>query len=162
MTILFKELIIRPALESLGRWSQAYEDLLFMTFLCESEEGRYFKDGREGPGIGAYNILPKMCSSVIGWLNGYHQRGFKEICLSTCFYQIYPSNDALVHNLRWATIIVYIWYLRETDDCLRYPGTSVEEIAFLYKKHYSTSDKSLDDILKLFCSNIGIERWKAP
>lgn len=144
MTALFRELVIRPALQTIGRWDPCYENLIFLTFLSEINESRFVVDSKEIPGMGPYNITPDIYQKVTTWLNSYPQRGFKEICLCACFYDAYPPTEALVHNLRWSTIVVYIHYYLHACQMFDTKYDDVDFLARYYRDYYRSKDEPVN------------------
>jgi hypothetical protein len=54
----FRELVIRPALEAIGLWSPAAEELLMDTAAVESRGGRFLRQVGAGPALGPFQMEP--------------------------------------------------------------------------------------------------------
>jgi len=132
----FLELIIRPTLNYLGHWSRDAERLLLETAIQET--GLHFlrqrtnSKGLYGPGLGIYSMEPGTHTDI--WLNYLkYRRGLKEKVEKLLVPEI-PRLDQLVFNLRYATAMTRIHYLRFPE---KIPST-LEERALLWKKRYNT------------------------
>lgn len=98
-----------------------------------------------GPGsaMGFPQIESKTHLDVQRYLNRYDNRALKERVLSACFYECFPSNDALIHNLRYAVLIARIKYwmlpkrLPEWNDSVG--------LSKYYIKYYNAGGKAKED-----------------
>jgi len=133
-----RDYVIRPSLQITDLWSQAAENLLVMT-LCAETQGIYFKQ-ESGPAIGIFQIEPNTHKSVIQTLNHALNVKINERILSACFYNIHPGPDALLHNLRYATLIARIIYRRSEQPLPR--EDDIPKLAEYYVKYYNAGGKA--------------------
>lgn len=137
----FDSLILVPTLNMIGLYSQAIRILMLGTALIESDLIFLGQKGG-GPGKGIFEIEPLTHKDIQRDLNKHENKALKERCLSTCFYTAFPSDDALIHNLRYAVIIARLKYrmimspLPAADDA--------EGMANYHKKYYNTGKGKTD------------------
>ena len=62
----FRELIIRPALEAIGLWSQTAENLVLGTAIHESGNFKYIKQVGGGTALSFYQIEPVTADDIYG------------------------------------------------------------------------------------------------
>lgn len=119
----FLKLIIVPTLVSIGLDSSPSRILLLGTAIIESEL-IFLEQNGGGPGLGVYQIEPNTHKDIQRYLNRTVNTRLKETAWATCFYSCFPSDDALIHNLRYATVIARIKYymqqeaLPKSDDAI--------------------------------------------
>jgi hypothetical protein len=122
-----KEYIIRPALTQIGMWSASAENLLAGTIMVESG-GERLKQVK-GPALGLYQIEPNTHKDIKRELDRPEDRELKANALNACGMIDFPFDDALVWNLRYATIIARLIYRRDPmalpddDDALGLANT---------------------------------------
>jgi hypothetical protein len=133
-----REFIIRPTLQITDLWSKAAENLLIMT-LCAETQGIYFKQ-EKGNALGIFQIEIPTLKSVIHTLNHPLNLKLNERVLAACFYSVHPSPDALIHNLRYATLIARIIYWRDTQSLPR--EDDIPRLAEYYVKYYNAGGKA--------------------
>ena len=115
----FRELIVRAALSTVtirsgnwtvNLWSPAAEELLMLTAAQESHLGEFLRQGWRtlddglGVGLGAYSMEPATHADIWRFIT---QRSF--IGLPWMWQQ---SDDTLVYNLRYATVMARLKYLQ--------------------------------------------------
>ena len=107
-----RELIIRPALQAISKWSPAAENLLIGTMLVESAGGTRVKQWPTGPALGPFQHESVTLNDDIKWLSYGENRTLKLACLAACYYEIFPPAEALMYNWRYAAIMCRIHYWR--------------------------------------------------
>jgi hypothetical protein len=105
----FREDVIRPALKVTDLWSQAAENLLVGTAMAESGL-RVLKQHGEGPALGPYQCEPATYDDCKRYLNLPRNKNMKDAILSACFLGIFPPAEALIWNLRLATLMARVKY----------------------------------------------------
>lgn len=105
----FLRFIIQPTTEVIGLRSKASDILLLGTALIESEL-LFLEQKGPGRGLGVYQIESNTHKDILRYLARHDKRTLKETCLAACFYTAPPSDDALIHNLRYATVMARIKY----------------------------------------------------
>lgn len=140
-----RELVVKPALEPLGLWSEVAENLIVGTAIQES--ALYFLKQEKGPALGIYQIEPQ----TYDWLRGVisTHRLLRSI-LSVCSLSHLPSNPSvLVWHLLYATIVCRFRYLVVKEPL---PEThNIQKLAKYYKKYYNT--ESGDATVESFVRN---------
>lgn len=144
-----RDLIIRPTLVEMGHYSPAAEALLLGTAAQESRGGRYLAQLR-GPARGIYQMEPRTHDDL--WRHFLpSRRPLKALLLSWAHDPApYPSPDQMVYDLRYATAMARVHYLRvpaplpAADDILG--------LATYYKKYYNTplGRATIEEALKAF------------
>lgn len=130
--------IIRPSLQTVSLWSAAAENLMMMT-VCAETQGIYFKQ-EHGPALGIYQIEPSTHDSIKKTLGNRDNKVISESILAACFYAMYPSDDALIHNLRYATLIARMVYHRHSVPLPN--ETDYHALAEYYVKYYNAGGKA--------------------
>lgn len=131
----FETHVLLPALLVCGLYSQAAHILLLGTALIESE--LLFLKQKQGRALGIYQIEEDTHKDVLRYLNRHSNRALKDKCLSACFYDAPPSDDALIHNLRYTTIIARLKYYMQPQKLPEW--NDWEGMAAYYKKYYNTA-----------------------
>lgn len=126
-------LIIRPAIEPLGLWSEDAEALLLGTAAQESHLGYYLKQLR-GPARGIYQMEPATERDIWeNWL-GYNPELVE--ALGVLYNIVGPNPDRLVYDLQYASIMARFHYRRVPE-----PLPSREDIPGMsryWKRYYNT------------------------
>jgi len=129
-----RELIIKPALDDLQLYSDNAIELLLFTIAAESDGGTYLKQIK-GSALGIYQIEPATYMDM--WQRYLRSRGDIIMKLSMNFQvTTIPSADRLVYDLRYATAMARLIYLR-----IKEPLPDAKDIDGLwkyYKEHYNT------------------------
>jgi len=135
----FRELIVRPVLQALKKWSVAAENLLLGTALQESGL-RYLKQIGGGPALGVYQMEPATHDDI--WKN-YIRQGRDElgntIFLATQAHWNQNENvqsDMLIWNLAYATAMARVHYLRVPEPLPE--AHNVMGMAEYWKAHFNT------------------------
>lgn len=127
-----RQYVIQPALQSIGLWSQAAENLLLGTAAKESKLGYYLKQIR-GPALGIYQIEPATHQSILkDTLAGLPVLATKIKGLATSVI----LDDELIYNLRYATAIARMVYYR-----IKAPLPAADDVMGLanyWKQYYNT------------------------
>jgi hypothetical protein len=126
----------------IGLFSQPARVLMLGTALIESNL-EFLKQVEGGPALGIYCIEPATHNDVKRYLNRPDKDKLKERCLATCFYTGFGSDDALVHNLRYAVIIARIKYFQQREKIPE--ANNAAGMAGYHKKYYNTA-KGLTDV----------------
>lgn len=129
-----RQLIIKPALEPLGLWSQIVENLLIGTALQES--GLHWLAQENGPAVGIYQIEPK----TYDWIKGKIRDHILYPKIINICGLCYLPNDpaALIWNLRYATVVCRFRYLEVKAPL---PETNnISLIADYWKQWYNTPE----------------------
>jgi hypothetical protein len=128
-----RDLIIRPALEDLGLYSKAAEQLLLGTAALESECGQWLKQIR-GPALGIYQMEPATHNDIIhSWLmhdTGLYGRTMRVIGDGRF------SAERLVYDLRYATVFCRLHYRRRPEPLPE--AGDWPAMAAYYKRWYNT------------------------
>lgn len=154
----YDKYILVPALKIAALYSKSAHVLMLGTVICESNL-EYIEQIGPGMAMGFPQVESQTHADVRRYLNKYNNRNFKEAILSACFYTCFPSDDALIHNLRYSILIARLKYwmvpkiLPEWNDALG--------LAKYYKKYYNTSEGKADiDRAKKIFEKIINERFK--
>lgn len=131
----FRLHIVRPALERLGLWSEAAENLLLGTAAQESYLGHFLHQLGGGPAIGPFQMEPATHQDI--WTNYLDYRPkLASIVLAIAGKSLAPE-EALAYNLRYAAAMARIQYRRVPQ---RLPDANdIEGLARYWKDHYNTS-----------------------
>lgn len=135
----FRKYIIRDTLKAADMWSQAAENLLLGTALVESNL-TYLHQLGGGPALGLYQCEPSTHLDVVDYIK--RKPDIARKVLEVCRLYAWPGDHALMWNLRYATLICRIHYLRipEPLPCANdYLG-----LASYHKRHYNTSKGKTD------------------
>jgi hypothetical protein len=131
----FNEFVLVPALTVIGLNSESANVLMLGTALIES--GLVFLEQLgPGRGLGIYQMEQPTHLDMQRYLNQHHNSRLKERCLAACFYQAFPSEDALIHNLRYATVMARIKYWMRSDPLPAF--NDAEGMATYHKRFYNS------------------------
>ena len=130
----FRECIIKPVLSELQLYSKEAEELLVFTCAVESEGGTYIKQVK-GPAVGIYQCEPATHTDI--WRNYIFNHSHLLSILGMNFgVHNVPDSDKLISDMRYATAIARIHYLRVLQAI---PSTgNIDSIYEYYKKFYNT------------------------
>lgn len=131
----FRELIVKSSLNDLLLYSQDAEELLVFTCAVESLGGTYLQQ-LSGPALGIYQMEPATYNDL--WQNFIIPDNRLTLKLINNFdIRMMPSEARLIYDLRFATAITRIFYLRVKAPL---PSASdVNAIWDYYKRYYNTS-----------------------
>lgn len=130
----FRDLIVCSSLRDLNLYSRNAEELLIFTCANESNGGTYLKQCN-GPALGIYQIEPQTYNDI--WQNYITPNSSKFLSFFTNFnISSIPSAGRLIYDLRFATAIARIFYLR-INSPLPNPD-DVNSIWAYYKQYYNT------------------------
>jgi hypothetical protein len=142
----FRELLIRPVLDSLQMYSKDAEELLVFTCAAESNGGTYLHQVK-GPALGIYQCEPSTHTDL--WYNYiFHRHSLASILALKFNCPRIPDSDRLLWDLNYATAVCRLDYRREAEPLPSH--TDAESIFDYYKKYYNTSkgkskkDKALE------------------
>ena len=130
-----RNLIIKPTLQELAMYSEEAEELLVFTCAVESLGGTFLKQ-LNGPALGIYQMEPETYNDL--WQNYIYNKPNILLILTSQFsnYNM-PPEDKLIYDLRFATVMTRLFYLRIKEALP--PKDNVELIYAYYKKYYNTS-----------------------
>ena len=130
----FRELIIKSSLSDLLLNSQDAEELLVFTCGVESLGGTYLQQVK-GPALGIYQMEPTTYNDI--WQNFIIPDNKLGLRLFNNFdVSRMPSEERLIYDLRFATAMSRIFYLRIQEPLP--PANDVDAIWDYYKKYYNT------------------------
>lgn len=131
----FRELVIRPTLQTAGLWSESAEALLLGTALVESRL-TYLKQLGEGPALGVYQMEPATHDDL--WANYIHHRAdLIEAMTATVRHVPWPPPASeMIGNLYYATLMARIHYRRIPTSLP--PADDLPALGRYWKRHYNT------------------------
>lgn len=130
----FRERVIRPTLVGLELWSEAAEALLIGTAVQESRLTYLVQIGG-GPALGVYQLEPETEADI--WVNFLRYRRGLARRIEASIAEIPPAPYLLVTDLRYATAMARIHYLRQREPLPA--ADDVEGLAHYWKDHYNTA-----------------------
>lgn len=130
-----RDLIIKPTLIELIAYSEEAAELLMFTCAVESDGGTYVKQVG-GPALGIYQMEPNTYNDI--WENYIKVKGSLMLILLSNFDLVnMPNEDKMIYDLRFATIMARIHYLRVNEKLP--PANDVDKIWSYYKRYYNTA-----------------------
>lgn len=129
----FRQNVIRPALLKGGLWDERAEMLVFGTAVQESGL-RFLVQIGGGPGLGLYQMEPATEEDIHQNFLAY-RAGLRDIVEAALVPRV-PRLEQLVWNLRYATVMCRIHYLRD-----KAPLPAADDLAglgALWKRVYNT------------------------
>ncbi len=129
----FRANVVRPTLQGLNQWSEAAELLLLGTAVQESGL-RFLAQLGGGPALGLYQMEPATHSDIHSNFLAYRQ-GLSGL-VAALLVPSMPRIEQLVWNLRYATAMARIHYLRDRAP-LPAPN-DIDGLGALWKRHYNT------------------------
>jgi len=128
--------IIRPALQDVGLWSEAAEELILGTICQESQCGRYLTQIK-GPALGICQMEPAtyrdLWANFLEWKQGLCE---KILNASGFPYGSRPGAEDMIYNLRFAVLMCRVYYLRIPAPLP--PAGDLEAQARYWKLYYNT------------------------
>lgn len=137
----FHDLIIKPSIGTVGLDSIPARVLLLGTALIESEL-TFLEQKGPGKAKGFYQMEEKTYQDILRYLNRYERKNLKERCLAACFYESWPPSEALIHNLRWATLMCRLKYWMQPQSLPAWDDA--QGMAEYHKKYYNTAQGKTD------------------
>lgn len=131
----FRDSILRPSLHPIGLYSPEDEQLLIATMAHESKGGTYLVQ-IGGGALGVYQMEDATYHDLFDNYLNYHPV-LKNQVLSTCSFESMPPAIEMVWNLKYATIIARVDYLRR-PEALPKVG-DLDGVWDYYKKYYNSS-----------------------
>jgi len=128
-----REVVVRPALKKIGRWSEAAENLLLGTAAQESQMGRYLRQ-INGPALGIYQCEPATHEDIFDNYLIYQGELLGAVTKLTVLQQ--PRTEQLAWNLMYATAIARIHYLRVKEPLPK--ADDVVGLGCYWKNYYNT------------------------
>lgn len=145
----FNDFILVPTLKALGLFTPASNVLMLGTALVESNLDFVEQIG-PGTAMGIYQMEEATYRDILRYLNRFDNSRLKERCIAACYYNGWPSSDALMHNLKWATICARLKYWMHPDPL---PSSmDAKQFARYHKEKYNTSmgKTDTDESTKVF------------
>jgi len=148
--VQLRQLVISPALASIGLGGQAAEELLMGTALQESDGGFYLHQLGQGPAIGIFQMEPGTHDDL--WATFLSRRADLSAKVSALLMPGQSRLDQLAGNLLYAAAMARLLYYR-CPEPLPTAGDIPAQAAF-YKRWYNTAQgaASVESYL---------QRWKA-
>lgn len=130
-----RQYIIQPTLNRLNLYSEDAEELLVFTCAVESDGGKYLVQIGGGPALGIYQCEPATHHDI--WINFVRHKLDVQLMMGTHFGGINSNDhDRLVYDLRYATAIARLHYLRVKAPLPK--KSNLDQIWAYYKEHYNT------------------------
>ena len=138
----FRDYVVVPALEQLGYYSLAAEQLVMGT-LAQESNGTYLKQLGNGPAMGLFQMEPATHKDL--WLNFIRYRpvlsekllNMTSDSVDECFdINGWPDHNALVWNNRYAAAMCRVHYLRKPEVLPK--ANDIEGLASYWKRFYNT------------------------
>lgn len=150
----YRELILRPANESINLYCEDSEELLVATLANESDGGRYLKE-KKGPALGIFQMEPETYDAL------WEKTISKDLKLSTVLlndsgYSKKPPIEVMIFNLRYATQMARIKYF---DIQSPLPNRhNLLDIWTYYKRYYNSylGKATKDEFILKYKKFIGI------
>jgi hypothetical protein len=138
----FREAIIKPALQDIHLFSAEAMELLVFTCATESNGGTYIRQNK-GPALGIYQMEPATYNDI--WQNYINLNPKLAMILSTSFdCGRMPSEDRLIYDLRFATVMARLHYARVKEPIPWFDD--INAIWEYYKKYYNTAGGAAEKI----------------
>jgi len=135
--------VIRPALKIVNLWCPAAELLVYGTGLLETGFTHLYKPNHDGGGFGFYQMAPSVYAENLKFIKAREQRTLAASISGACYYDVIPADHfVLLSNIRFATLLCRIHYLRARADLPEY--FNAESMADFYSEHYNNSDGILN------------------
>ena len=132
-----KNLVIIPTLKILNLYSEADVNLLLGTCAQESQMGTFLHQ-ITGPALGIYQMEPFTHNDLWAtFLNNPKHHFLATTIMNKISCQ---EEDALVYNLRYATAMTRVFYLRVPEAIP--PANDINKLATYWKKYYNTEKGS--------------------
>ncbi len=133
-----RDYVVRPALQYIGLWSIAAEQLVLGTALTESR-GEYIRQVGGGPALGLWQMEPATHDDIWRWLElrpasrGELRRAVNDLCTPA---DITVGASELIGNLWYAAAMCRVFYYRLPDALP--PAGDPLTMAKLWKLRYNT------------------------
>ncbi len=140
----FRDYVVVPALEQLGYYSLAAEQLVMGT-LAQESNGTYIKQLGDGPAMGLFQMEPATHKDL--WLNYLRYKpalsekllNMTSDSVDECFdANGWPDHNALVWNNRYAAAMCRVHYYRVKYELPK--ANDINALAAYWKDHYNTKD----------------------
>lgn len=138
-----REYVVVPALQQLGMYSLAAEQLVLGTIAQESQ-GSYLKQLGKGPALGLIQMEPATHKDL--WLNFIkYKRAIRYALLMMTSDSVdesydvngWPDHVALIWNLRYAIAMCRVHYYRRPEALPK--ANDIKALGLYWKNHYNTS-----------------------
>lgn len=128
-----RELVIRPALETIHLWSEAAEELNLGTALHESQGFRYLRQIPNGPALGFWGMEPFTHDSIWADFLAYRPELAERV---RCLVGV-PIAQAMAGNLWYGAAMCRIKYYWDSQPLP--PAGALSAQAAYYKRVYNTA-----------------------
>jgi hypothetical protein len=129
-----RQYVIQPALKKINLYSEDAEELLIATMAHESECGAFIKQ-MEGPAVGVYQMEPRTYYDIWDSFLSKKPQLANDLLHACGVYEI-PSADEMIWNMKYATIMARVFYLRVPQAL---PSKKdIDAIWLYYKAHWNT------------------------
>jgi hypothetical protein len=135
----YDNFVLVPALKLVNLYSPSAHVLLLGTAVKESEL-KYIKQEGSGIAMGFPQMEEATHIDCQRFLNRYDNKVLKNSVLAACFYECFPSSDALIHNLRYSIIMARIKYHMIIEPLPTWNDAA--GMAQYYVKYYNAGGKA--------------------
>lgn len=142
----FKDSVLHPSLNALGLYSPEAEQLLIATGAHESKGGTYLVQ-IGGPAMGFYQMEDATYHDIFDNYLKYNGH-LRDHVQAACGFSVIPPSTELIWNLKYATIMARLDYLRHPDELPKVGD--LDGVWNIYKKIYNSSkgDAQKDEFLR--------------
>lgn len=147
----FRNVVVNPSLNLINLWSQEAEDLLVMVMAHESNGGEFLVQ-KDGPALGIYQMEPATFNSI--WSKTLYSGDDKYKIIASkimlaCNFIKAPDASEMVTNLRFATMMARIFFLRNREPI----PTDLDMMSVYAKKYWNTEHgkASAQNYLAAYC-----------
>lgn len=132
----FRDEVIKPSLNLINSYSLNAEELLIATMAHESLGGTYLKQiGMEHGALGVYQMEQRTYVDI--WNNYLHKRmQLRTAIFNFCNLANFPQPEEMVTNLKYATMMARVFYLRIPEKLPLY--NDIDGIWEYYKTYWNT------------------------
>lgn len=144
----YTNLILIPLLKLCNFYSVDALHLMLGTLICETNFEFLKQEG--GPALGIYQIEPSTYAAICKYLNRSDNRPMRDRILAGCFYDNFPTENALTSNLALNTLIARTKYFMIPEQLPNFKD--IQGQAKYYKNYYNTAfgEGSLDRYVSLY------------
>jgi hypothetical protein len=138
----FREYVVMPALQQIGAYSLAADQLVMGT-LAQESHGTYIKQIGKGPAMGLFQMEPATHKDL--WLNFIkYKRPLKAALLAMTSDSVdenyytsgWPDHNSLVWNNRYAAAMCRTHYIRKPQKLPK--ANNIRALGTYWKQHYNT------------------------
>ena len=134
-----RELIITPSLKAIGLHSEAADNLVYGTGLCETNYD-YLKQIR-GSAVSVFQLEDYTYKSLRIWLSNRMNKFLSDRVLAACYRDFIPlDGKVLMWDLRYAAIMCRLYYWRIPSPLP--DAIDAEALTNYYLKYYAPTSKA--------------------